>query len=110
MKVKNDVITLITKKTDEDKDGFPVDTILFSEEIMAEVKSVKYTEFYEAERAGVKVQIMAKIRIDEYEGAFISNNNKIFKPSIVIYDGIRYKIIRCYKRRQNIEMTLQEIE
>lgn len=109
--MKNDVIELLTIELQTDKDGFEQE-VVNSMEIMAEINSVKRSEFYRAAREGINVQLAAVINLDDLKEAIITGENgKKKRPTRVRYDGIDYKIVRTYKTsKTRVELTLQEVE
>ena len=108
--MKNDVIELVTVLKDVDTDGFEQEKERKSLEIMAELKSVKGSEFYQAASAGINVQSIAVVNIEDYEEAIDWTEGKKTVPSLVIYDGTEHKIIRVWKKDRRMELTLQEVE
>lgn len=108
--MKNDVTELIVVKKEPDKDGFEADTreVL---EVLAEIKSVKRSEFYQAARDGINVQLAAVVNLNDMEAAAITENGKKRKPTMVRYNGTDYKIVREYRTtKTKVELTLQEVE
>lgn len=88
--MKNEVIKLVSAIKVQDLDGF--ETEAYTEtEVMAEIKSVGRTEFYQAAHDGINVSIIAVINADDYSSITI-------KPSKVKYDGEYYRIVRQYKK------------
>lgn len=108
--MKNDVIELIVVTKEPDKDGFETDTRKILE-VLAEIKSVKRSEFYQAAREGINVQMAAVVNLDDIDAATIIENGKKRKPTMVRYDGKDYKIVREYRTtKTKVELTLQEVE
>lgn len=108
--MKNDVIELIVITKEPDADGFEQDSEE-SLEVMAEIKSVKRSEFYQAARDGINVQLAAVVNLDDMVAATIVKDGKKKKPTIVRYDGTDYKIAREYRTtKTKVELTLQEVE
>lgn len=99
--MKNEIIKLVHITNTQDADGFPVSTRI-EDEFWAEVKSVKRTEFYMAESAKTKVSDVFIMNNDDYK-AFKTTNGK---PSLVVYDGDEYKIIRPYRNPKTRDMEL----
>lgn len=108
--MKNDVIELVTVIRKRDKDGFSKEKERRILEVMGEIKSVRQSEFYQAASAGIDVRMAAEINIEDYEEAIIRIEDKKIKPELVVYDGTDYKIIRIWKKRKRMELTLQEVE
>lgn len=102
--MKNDVIYLISTTNTQDEDGFEVTT---SEEfkVFAEIKDVKYTEFYQSSLAGMTASIVVSVNYADYEIPEV-------RPSRVRIDDVIYRIIRRYRKKveNSIELTLQEVE
>lgn len=127
--MKNEVIFLITTTETHDSDGFPITSEMYTK-CMAEIESVKYSEFYKASELGIKVSCVAKINAIDYDLATIVNEvpfeaidvatkkpfmayRKItITPELVDVDGKRYKVSRTYrvKKHNDIELTLSEVE
>lgn len=93
----NDVVllgTLIENGTDEI--GDPIKEVNYSKEVFCEEKSVKYSEFYQAQSQGFKPEIVLVLWIDDYE------NEKYIK-----YEDVEYKVFRKYKiNKEKIELVL----
>lgn len=101
--MKNDVIYLISVTKERDSDGFSTETE--SEyKCFAEVKDVKYTEYYQASLAGMTASVVASINYADYKIPAV-------RPSKVRIDDTTYKIIRKYRKKveNSIELTLEEI-
>lgn len=110
--MKNDVIELIVVKKTPDKDGFEQETHN-KMECMAEIRSIRSTEFYQAAHEGITVKIQAVVNVDDYEAAAVrdAETGKKIYPSLVNYDGTEYRIVRDYKpSKLRVELTLQEVE
>lgn len=100
--MKNDVIKLVKVTQTRDTDGFPVET-LEEFEVMAQIKSVGRTEFYQAAHEGINVSVIAVINLDDWD------EHK--SASKVKYDGELYRIIRTYKTSKlDVELTLAQAE
>lgn len=108
--MKNDVITLITFTTSQDEDGFRQEDKRHTLEIMAEVKSARQTEYYQAVQAGMKVTLVMEVNIDDYEAAFIHADGQKVRPTLVDYDGTTFKIVREYRKKRKFELHVQEVE
>lgn len=110
--MKNDVIELIVVTKIPDKDGFEQETQM-SMECMAEIRSIRSTEFYQAAHEGITVRISAVVNVDDFEAAAVAEEGKEKKirPSLVKYDGTMFRIVRDYKKsKTEVELTLQEVE
>lgn len=90
----NDVITLIAERRHTDKFG---DAKIIEEKttIYADVASVGYREFYEANALGLKPEI--KFIIADYYDYDLQH--------IVEYNGTRYNVLRSYRVGQRLELT-----
>lgn len=90
------VIKLVSKtdtgETDEYGDAVYCDDV---KEVFAETVSVGRTEFYQAQTAGYKPEIVFKLAdYMDYEN----------QPE-VICDGIRYKVLRTYRKGNELQIT-----
>lgn len=108
--MKNDVIELVTVLKGRDKDGFEKEKERKMLEVMAEIKSVRQSEFYQAASAGIDVKIVAVVNIEDYEEAAIIAEDKKTVPELAVYENREHKIIRVWKKGRKIELTLQEVE
>lgn len=93
----NDTIFLAREVPGDGKDeyGDPV-TVLEKTELFAEQRSIGQKEFYQAQTDGMKPEIKFIIPdYLDYDG-----------QSIVIHEGIRYKVLRTYRTTKNeLEIT-----
>lgn len=108
----NDVINLIVVTKTPDTDGFEQETET-PMECFAEIRSVRSAEFYQAAHEGITVKVVAVINVDDYDAAAVVDvvTGKKIKPSLVEYDGQKYRIARDYKTsKRKVELTLQEVE
>lgn len=108
--MKNEPVKLITITPRRDADGFEADSDRKETEVMAEIRSVKYTEYYQAVHAGVEVQAVAGINRADYAEAVVEAEGKKIQPELVVFDGTEYRIIRRYEKKRKLELTLQEVE
>lgn len=108
--MKNDVIELVAVLKGRDKDGFEKEKGRKTLEVMAEIKSVRQSEFYQAASAGIDVRIVAAVNIEDYEEAAIVTDDKKTVPELIVHDNTEYKIIRVWKKGKRMELTLQEVE
>lgn len=94
----NSIITLIKTipNGDVDEYGDPVD-VEKGRDLFCAVMSIGQQEFYQAQTVGVKPQIKAVISdYLDYEG-----------EEEAVVDGIRYKVLRTYRKMSNeLEITL----
>lgn len=108
--MQNENIELVIVRKIPDKDGFESET-MESMEVFAEIKSVKRSEFYQAARDGINVQLVAVVNTEDMEAATIKEEGKKRKPTLVKYDDTLYKIVREYRiAKTKVELTLQEVE
>lgn len=96
---------LIIVRRTKDKDGFQIEEKI-GFPVFAEEVSTARTEFYQAMRAGIQVKITLQIRQEDYENAFLLEDEKKLYASKIIYEGQEYDIIRTYKKgKSKIELT-----
>lgn len=63
------------------------------------VRSVGYNEAYQAMANGLQPQFVFSLTdYADYEG-----------EKICVYNGVRYRIIRTYRKNQGIELTVEEV-
>ena len=110
--MNNELIQLVTvKENKKNASGFKIGEEVSWVDIFAEVKSVGRTEFYEAARSGLKVDIIFSVNPDDFEMAAVLVGDRKIKPSRVIYDGTTYLIERTYKKDLHVlEITCKEVE
>lgn len=96
---------LLWNENGKDEDGFPKET-RNSAEVYASKKSVKWAEVYDAMRAGVSVEMILELRVEDWElSAHMVNGQKEYARKVQ-YDGREYDIIRAYERpKSKIELT-----
>ena len=88
---------MIYVENEKDEDGFPVETEK-KKEVYVREKSVGRTEFYEALRSGITVNITFDIRMEDWEQTrHTTANKKIAYAQKILYDGAEYDIIRTYR-------------
>lgn len=89
------VIKLLTIKQVTNDNGYPIDKEIVINEIYANEKSVRSTEFYQAAMAGKAVQKMFEVYTQEFieEATHIETGNK------------RYEIIRTYINGDRMEVV-----
>ena len=89
-----DSIKLIKIEVTENEIGDVIDKTI-EKELIAELKSVRSSEFYQAAAVGFKPEIVFVIWKFDYE-----------KEKKIIYQNIEYNIIRTYERiDEKIELT-----
>lgn len=93
--MKNDLVSLKSVTTTVDEIGDTVPTVVWKE-IFAEKKSIKQSEFYQAQSVGIKPEITFVIHPSEYENELeVKYNDKI------------YKVIRTYQTdNENLEIVV----
>jgi SPP1 family predicted phage head-tail adaptor len=91
-----DVIDLISVVEGKDGDGFPNDIETSRQDIFANKKSVRSSEFYQASQSGYTLDLMFEIRSIDYEN-----------ESHLDFNGKRYEIIRTYDKGEIIELVCQ---
>ena len=97
MSMGREMIELISVKTERNSNGYPVTTEVATS-CVAVVKSVKYTEYYEALRAGVEPTVIFEIFRYDYSG-----------QKFVDWNGVRYRVIRAYLKPDDFaELTCEE--
>ena len=108
--MKNEVITLIAVITELETSGLQKERERHTLEVMAEIKSARQTEFYQAIHEGMKVEVVAVVNIDDYKAAAVTVDGKTVRPSLAVYDGVTYKIVRPWMKARRLELSLQEVE
>lgn len=85
-----DVVELVdvTYTTNEIGDSVQQKT---SRQVFANKKSIRQSEFYQAQATGLKPEVMFEVRTEEYRD-----------ESILIYEGKEYNIIRTYDKNGEI--------
>lgn len=117
--MKNDVITLIAVDMRQDDAGFPKEAGRKETQVMAEVKSAKWMEYYESVKAGMNVQLVAAVNREDYEAAAMEadeaaglkkGDGRKIRPSLAVHEGITYMVIRAFRKGRKLELSLQEVE
>lgn len=110
--MRNELVKLVTIiGYQEDNDGFKTDEDTKTVEIFAEVKSVGRSEFYEAARTGMKVDVIFSVNPDDFAMGTVEIEGEKKKPSRIIYDDTVYLIKRTYKKDIHVlEITCGEVE
>ena len=68
-------------------------------DVYAQLDAVGYREFYAAQQAGITPEITATIFDADYD-----------RQRVSIVDGVRYRVVRTYKRGDKVELTLEALE
>ena len=112
----NELIELVTViGSEKDADGFQTEEHLAKVEVFAGIKSVGRTEYYEALRAGTRVNIIFVVDADDFKLSeheiTVGGKTKKVKASKIIHDGITYLIHRTFvKDSGRMEITCREVE
>lgn len=94
-----DVITLISTMNGENDMGDPIKVLVRRENVFAEKKSIKQSEFYQAAAVGLKPEITFIIRTIEYE-----------QETLLEYNLKPFTIIRTYEKEDEFtELICQGI-
>ena len=80
-------------------------------EVFAEEKEVVRTEFYEAMRNGISVKKILIVRLEDFElSKHKDENGNMEYANEIIYEDVRYKIIRTFSRNKSkVELTCAEV-
>lgn len=89
----NEIIKVKTISTSLDDEGFEVLTET-DRELFCEVKSASYIDSYGSEKHDVRASIEFVMRKEDFDECRQTINEKHYYPSIVIYDGARYELVR----------------
>lgn len=104
--MKNEVIYLCVVKKTTDEDGFSIETES-KHAVNAEIKSVRSTEFYQANAIGIKTDKIVCINADDWDALRILYG----EPEKVEIGHIGYRIVRSYaKDNYDLELTLSRID
>ena len=107
----NDLITLIVETTTSNARGFPETIETRFENLFATISDVKYTEFYAAATANIRVALVAAINTEDYSHCYVETNSKKIYPTKAEYEGVKYEIIRRYRIDEvTTELSLREVE
>lgn len=90
----NDFIRLVSKEKEIDEYG-DIRTIEVLKDVFAEATSIGTKEFYQAQANGLQPEI--KFIIGDY---YDYDNQKE-----LIYNGMRYKVLRTYRTENELEIT-----
>ena len=92
------VITLITLEVNRNAEGIDAESETARADVYAQISSVGYREFYAAAQAGIMPEITATIFDADYD-----------RQRVAMVDGIRYRIVRTYRRGDKVELTLEAL-
>ena len=93
----NEVITLIKQKQGVDDYGDPVITES-ARDVFARLGSIGQQEFYQAHAVGLKPEIKFVLTdYLDYEG-----------ENLVQYEGQRYRVLRTFRKGQELEITVYQ--
>ncbi len=93
-----DVVSLVAVSQEKNDAGDLVDTET-TRTVFADRRSIRASEFYQAQASGLRPEIMFVVRYGEYQN-----------EPILEHDGKRYNIIRTYsKNGEEIELVCQGI-
>lgn len=99
MIILNDIIELISTVTDIDENGFEI-KVETRREIFADKKSVRASEFYQAQNQGYKLDVMFNVKPYEYED-----------EEYLIFEDKKYKIERTYEKdSENLEIVCSKVK
>lgn len=91
-----DVCNLGTLKRVTDEVGDVIETIIYSDEVYCNEKSIRASEFYQAQAMGMKPELTIEMMLIDYN-----------KEPYVMYEGEEYNVLRTYKTsKERIELTL----
>lgn len=91
-------IVLASVSAGRDKDGFSKVAVQITE-VFADVQSVKRSEFYEALRSGIAMDITFKVRSVDYD-----------RQKYVMWEGVWYRVVRDYRAEDWTELNCEEIK
>jgi SPP1 family predicted phage head-tail adaptor len=91
-----DVVTLIGVTYSKNKVGDSIETSDLRQ-VFANKKSIRQTEFYQAQATGLKPELMFEVRTIEYQG-----------ESTLEYDEKKYNIIRTHSKNGEITELICE--
>lgn len=110
--MRNEIVTLIADKgRTYDDSGFPVTQTEETLDVFARVKSVRASEYYEAMRSNLNLSRIFAVDPDDYDTMVLMVDGKKVYPSLVAYDGERYKIVRTYRTDMgDLELSCERVE
>jgi SPP1 family predicted phage head-tail adaptor len=93
-----DIISLVSESEIENELG-DIITIDTPKQVFANKKSVRQNEFYQAQAAGLKPELMFEIRYMDYE-----------EEKNIIFNNKPYRVIRTYtKNEETIELICEGV-
>lgn len=96
----NDICYLGTVQLVENEIGDTIENIVYENEVFCNEKSIKATEFYQAQSVGIKPEVTLEIMLSDY------NKEKYVKYDDG-YGEEEYTVLRTYKTsHERIELTL----
>lgn len=91
-----DICYLGRKDIVTDEVGDAAGAILYDKEVYCNEKSIKASEFYQAQALGMKPEVNLELMIADYN-----------KETHVKYEGEEYRVLRTFKTsKERIELTL----
>lgn len=114
--MNNELIELVTVLgSEENANGFRTEEHTAKVEVFAGKKSVGRTEYYEAARSGMRVNIIFTVDEDDFKLSeheiIVDGETKKVKASKIIHDGTTYLIHRTFvKDSGQMEITCREVE
>ncbi|MCR4657323.1 MAG: hypothetical protein K5770_14035 [Lachnospiraceae bacterium] len=109
--MKNELITLIVETNRSNDRGFTETVEKRFEGVFAKISDVKFTEFYAAASANIRVSLIATVNTEDMANSYVEQDSKKVYPSMVEYEGIKYEIIRRYRRDEvTTDLSLKEVE
>lgn len=92
----NDICYLGTLIKAVDDIGDIIETIIYDNEVYCNEKSIRASEFYQAQAVGMKPEVTLELMLADYN-----------KEKYVQYDDEEYTVLRTYKTStERIELTL----
>ena len=92
----NNICYLGTLNKTTDDIGDVIETIVYDKEIYCNEKSIRASEFYQAQAVGMKPELTLEIVLADYD-----------KEKYVQYEDEEYTVLRTYKTSaERIELTL----
>lgn len=95
VKEMNEIAYLGSAQTIENDFGDVYDTVQYTEEVYCDEKSVRQSEFYQAQSVGLKPTLVLIMMACDYNG-----------QKYVKYEDEEYTVLRTYKTGEKIELTL----